>query len=1137
MTQGNQKKNLGRAGFIAFVGVILAGWCDLVVAQSNIVPDETLGKESSQVRSDEIKDNPAEVIEGGAQRGANLFHSFSEFDVENGRGAYFTNPVGIENILSRVTGTNPSEILGTLGVTGGNANLFLINPNGIIFGENARLDVAGSFVGTTANTVQFGEQGFFDATEPNAPTLLTVQPSALLLNQINPGRIENRSTASAGENLSGEALFGLRVPDGKSLMLLGGDVVIDGGGLNALGGRVELGGLAATGNVGLDLDGNNLSSSFPEAVKWANISLTDGAKVDVTVGGGGSIAVNANNLEISGTSQLLAGIGSGLGSVDSQAGDITANATSLVRVTGDSGIFNEVEEFGLGNAGKIKITATNLELTNGGQLDTSTYGQGDAGSINVNARNQILFDGIGSEDNSYSGIFSQVKKEAQGQAGDIDINVVEGSLTIENGAELNNSTFGEGNAGNIVVNARDTLSLSGQSTDSNSSGVFSEVSNTKGRSGNIGLSVGSLSVTNGAFVSNGIRGEGNAGNIIINARNLVSLDGAGSEDYFSSGIYSRIGENVEGQAGDIDINIVDGSLSITNGAQISAGTRKESIGNAGNLTINTNDSVLVSGEVTKLIGGEPELEYSRLTSRTEGSGNAGNLTIDTGKLIIQDGAQVSTGTVGKDSIGNGGDLTVNASDLVQVIGEASDGKVLSRLTTRTEGSGNAGNLTIDTRKLIIQDGAQVSAGAIGEDSTGDGGNLTINASDLVQITGESIINSSNEIEALSRLTNRTEGSGNAKNLEINTKKLIVQDGGQISADTFFRSTGKAGTVNINVADYIELSGSSNEGFPSSLSSKTTSNGDGGDIVVSTKQLNVINGAEITTENRSLGNAGNLNITTEQLTLRNAGSLEVNGAENFSSGNLIIDADKIDLDNQSFIEANSESGREGNITLNTENLLTLRRNSNITTNATGDATGGNITINATDGFVIAVPEEDSDITANALQDKGGRVFIDATNIFGIEPRTQNIPRSDITASSELGTEFSGEVEINTPDIDPNRGLIQLPTQPIEAEVAQACTPGNSQAQSEFVVTGRGGLPPTATETLSGEAIAVDLVSLNPDTVQKPTEAEIAKHSPVLPQIVEAQGMVVDDNGEPMLVAATLNTNFQSSWQNQTECNDN
>jgi large exoprotein involved in heme utilization and adhesion len=195
----------------------------------------------------------------------------------------------------------------------GTANLFLINPNGIVFGPNASLNVGGSFVATTANAIQFGDIGFFSATNPEAPSpLLTINPSALVSNQI-AAAIQNNSTAPAGRDPAGFRAFGLRVRDGKSLLLVGGNVNIDGGWLNAYGGQVELGGLASAGTVELKVDGNNLSLGFPDNVTRSDVSLTNGANVYVEAAGGGSIAVNARNLDISGGSSLLAGIGQGLG--------------------------------------------------------------------------------------------------------------------------------------------------------------------------------------------------------------------------------------------------------------------------------------------------------------------------------------------------------------------------------------------------------------------------------------------------------------------------------------------------------------------------------------------------------------------------------------------------------------------------------------------------------------------------------------------------------------------------------------------------------------------------------------------------------------------------------------------------------
>ena len=123
-------------------------------AIAQIIPDNSLGRESSRAVPDTINNLPSDRITGGAIRGVNLFHSLREFSIPQGRGAYFENPTGIANIFTRVTGGSPSNILGTLGVLG-NANLFLINPKGIVFGPNARLDVRGSFLAATADSIVF----------------------------------------------------------------------------------------------------------------------------------------------------------------------------------------------------------------------------------------------------------------------------------------------------------------------------------------------------------------------------------------------------------------------------------------------------------------------------------------------------------------------------------------------------------------------------------------------------------------------------------------------------------------------------------------------------------------------------------------------------------------------------------------------------------------------------------------------------------------------------------------------------------------------------------------------------------------------------------------------------------------------
>ncbi len=315
--------------------------CGFVVLASTpafaqITPDNTLGAESSRLTPNvPIAGENGDRIDGGATRGSNLFHSFSQFNVDDGQRVYFGNPNGIENILTRVTGGNASNILGTLGVDGG-ANLFLINPNGIIFGQNARLDLRGSFVGTTANAIGFGEQGNFSATNPAAPPLLTVNPSALLYTQINRGAIANQGLLTAGT--------------GGSLVLAGGDIDFNKGLMAVQGGRIELAAIAGTGTVGLNADN---SLSIPTDLPRADVALFN-SEIGVTAGNNSGVAIHARNLDISGNSQIYSQIGSDVEAVDRQAGDISLDATDTIQIKEGSLIANRVFEGESGKGGNIR---------------------------------------------------------------------------------------------------------------------------------------------------------------------------------------------------------------------------------------------------------------------------------------------------------------------------------------------------------------------------------------------------------------------------------------------------------------------------------------------------------------------------------------------------------------------------------------------------------------------------------------------------------------------------------------------------------------------------------------------------------------------------------------------------------------
>ncbi|MBW4572346.1 MAG: filamentous hemagglutinin N-terminal domain-containing protein [Tolypothrix carrinoi HA7290-LM1] len=559
----------------AAVSQTFAFFGNCALAQLKPIPDNSLGAESSVVIPNvDINGINSDRIDGGAIRGANLFHSFQEFNIDQGRGAYFTNPTGIENILSRVTGGNASNILGRLGVLG-NANLFLINPEGIIFGRNARLDVKGSFVGTTANAIGFGNQGFFSASNPEtSSSLLTVNPSALLFNQIRAASIQNNSVT------------GLRVPNGRSLLLVGGDINMNGGRLFASGGRVELGGSSGAGTIGLNGDGNNLSLSFPDSVQRSNVSLSNGALVYVAAGDSGSIAVNARNLEMTGRSFLFAGIERGLGSDNSKAGNISVNATGVINLNNRSSIGNQVLAEASGQGGNVSISASTLQISGGAQVSAATFGKGKAGNLTVDAQDVQLI-GTGANSRAGSGLITSAQPNSTGDAGDLTIKT--NTLLVRDGAQVSATTSGSGKGGNLTVDAKE-VQLIGTGADSRfPSGLLASAQpNSTGDAGDLKMKTNTLLVRDGAQVSAGTSGSGKGGNLTVDAQD-VQLIGISADGRSVSGLFASAQPNSTRDAGDLKIKT--NTLLVRDGAQVNASTSGK--GKGGNLTVDAQDVQLI----------------------------------------------------------------------------------------------------------------------------------------------------------------------------------------------------------------------------------------------------------------------------------------------------------------------------------------------------------------------------------------------------------------------------------------------------------------------------------------------------------------------------------------------------------------
>ena len=318
------------------------------------------------------------------------------------------------------------------------------------------------------------------------------------------------------------------------------------------------------------------------------------------------------------------------------------------------------------------------------------------------------------------------------------------------------------------------------------------------------------------------------------------------------------------------------------------------------------------------------------------------------------------------------------------------------------------------------------------------------------------------------MTVETRGSGDAGSITITTKNLNISERTEISASTF--SLGKAGDIKITARNLNFREGAN-------LFTSTTSSQSAGDIQL--KITDSINLSDSTiragTAQGSTGDGGNIFIDPATMNIEDGAEIAVDSQGSGIGGSIDLQAGSLTLD-RGKITAETASNQGGNINLILSNLLTLRNNSQITATAgtnQAEGDGGNITIDAP--FIIAVPQENSDITANASFGNGGRVEINSQGIFGIEFRERETVLSDITALSTFGQ--PGEVEINTAGIDPTRSLNNLPQETVEAEVAQGCQTVGGKPTLEFFDIGRGGLPPSPDDLFSSEMLIAEWIPLD------------------------------------------------------------
>ena len=750
----------------------------------------------------------------GRQHGGNLFHSFKDFNLSRFESATFSGPNSINNIISRVTGGTPSNIDGLIRSTIP-ANMYFLNPYGIIFGPNAKLDVQGSFHASTADYLRLGDGGRFDARYPSE-SLLTIAPIEAF------GFLDNTvasiSVSGQGQEITdwdGE-LTGLNVLDGKTLSLVGGDIEVKKGnyvisramfspnqfmpieGLNAPSGQINLVSVASPGEVVLTNSGLDISQ-FDEL---GDITISKKSLVNVSGNGLGNLFIRANQLLVNDNSSIQAEI------IDNGGPVTTGNANSInidiqvenLDLSDRSRIFNTTRT--TTNAGQVLIQANNITLTNG-RLGSNTVSIGNAGDVSIKADRISVFEGgifsITTSHGDAGKLYVQANEInlindgrigtdtiSTGRAGDVSVQA--NNIFLNESGMISSRTSASGNAGHIYIHVTDKMMITGANHNTAlqlsglASGVMSGVKPSGvmfreigdivgGIGGDIVLEAGELILEQGGVISSstvapsGMQSE-RAGNITIRVFGNLKLSGVnpyGENSHgLSTGIYTRTKGKNAGEAGNISIEAE--SLSLTDGAIITSNTNNSAQG--GHIDICVNGPISISKNSADIVlkeGGSYQQDFQKEFA------NYQNRIAISGIYAHSESTSANAGQAGKIQI---------AADRIDLIGGAS-------INTSTKNA-DGGNITLTIPNLLYLHAAEVTTSVHG--GKDDGGNITIENPHFV------VLNQS-KLQA-----NADEGQGG--NIYIKSGQFVTSKNSLVSASS---KLGIDGEIKIDSPD-VDISG-------------------------------------------------------------------------------------------------------------------------------------------------------------------------------------------------------------------------------------------------------------------------------------------------------------------------------------------
>ena len=654
------------------IACLMAGWCELSCRAGHVTLDHSLGQTGQSLSGPDFSITPG----NGKTIGRNLFFSFTQFDLSSSDTATFSGPNTIQNILSRVTGGNPSSIDGTIRSTISGANFFFINPKGIIFGPNAKIDVSGSFAASTADYLKLADGARFVAAVGADDSFLSSAPvSAFGFLGNNPGSITVQQSA-------------LSVLDGQTISLVGGDIAVDGGSVQAPAGPINVVSVQSAGEVPVDpaiLSVAEFNAAFPQQ---GQINLLNGAQLEASGDGGGRIVIRGGTLMVD-SSFIQANT---TGATDGQGIDI-AVVNDLNVVNG--GQINSLSTMGLGAGGNISLTAGSIRLDGGGLTDD-----------NFNPTTQIS---AATGDPFLGG--------GPGKGGDIVIQA--GSLELVNSAQISSATFGAGNAGRIEITATsvrlDALLVTPTQITANS-----WQSDGGGNAGDVVIRADTLDLANGATILAATFGSGNAGLVDIDAQSVNLLAAA----IITAGTFGAgNGGNVQIAA---DTLRIDGRDTLTGGSDFLTGIQ----------AVTTSDQAPAPGGDIQVTVGSLELQHmGSIFTDSFGSGPSGNVDIKAGNMTLASGSTIKAageldGAAGGVSVQVDRSLTMTGHSALQVSAANNDGGDVtvtagqdihlrhSQITA--EAALNGGNIELTAARRINLVHSPLSANA----RQGNGGNIT-----------------------------------------------------------------------------------------------------------------------------------------------------------------------------------------------------------------------------------------------------------------------------------------------------------------------------------------------------------------------------------------------------------------------------